>query len=75
MPLSSINRDENGDAAGGFVWTGTQIDGSSSGVDCQGWTGTAGQGTRGWTIPNISDWTFEASADCTNSYRIYCFQQ
>jgi hypothetical protein len=33
-----INLDENGDPLGGFVWTGTQPDGTGTSQNCIGWT-------------------------------------
>jgi cysteine-rich repeat protein len=74
-----INRTETGAQANGeaSVWTDTGPNGSSAGmVDCTSWTATNQSGTYGDMSATNGSWTNTGNTTgCTNTLRIYCFQQ
>lgn len=73
---SAINRDEDGNSiASSSAWTGTSASGSVDGTNtCSDWTSTSGSARVGSTAGTGSTWTYNATATCGNSYRIYCFE-
>lgn len=64
---------------GGFVWTGTQADGSAgltAADTCNEWTSATGSGDAGAAIQSGSGWTsFINGANCQGAFRLYCFEQ
>ena len=81
--LNPINKDETGSTPSGpsFVWTNTNVNGTPSGNDCEGWTsndvgkvGSVGQRTAtdiGWT----ATLTLGGTISCNTLAKLYCFQQ
>ena len=61
----------------GFVWTGTEEDGTGTGNNCNAWTdnSSAFGGDRGLTEVIDSQWTqlIAAPAQCSEKYHLYCF--
>ncbi len=79
---NAIMHDQNGVAvAASYVWTGTNANGTAvtsiSTNDCNNWTsGTSGySGAVGYLQYPNSEWTSDGSYVCTNTARLYCFQQ
>ncbi len=76
-----INLDELGVARGGFVWTGTNSDGTAFNPGfnishCSGWTvGTGGAGKSGFPGFVDSRWTNFGFSSCSAENRLYCFEQ
>jgi hypothetical protein len=73
-----IQVDENGDTVSGDfeVWTGTEIDGTNSGVDnCDDWTGNSSRdsGQSGRADAMGPTWTEAGEEDCDLFNRLYCF--
>lgn len=79
IPKNAIKYDENKTLReGSYVWTGSNNDGSINSDPCFGWTDTSQAGIRGVISSSSVDlWTNDStqSADCTVSYRLYCFEQ
>lgn len=69
-----INRDENGNPVAADVWTGTLEDGTSFGLDCGGWTTTAGTGHCGAAVQSNFRWTNNVTPPCFAGLRVYCFE-
>jgi hypothetical protein len=72
-----------GSQVGGFVWTGTNNDGTST-IDsagdysCVNWTNASSSnlGLIGDQSPSVATWTLTATvASCSDTIRLYCFQQ
>ncbi len=77
-PANPIDIDENGDVViKGSVWTGTSSNGTAAlAQSCAAWVNTGATALAGSTA-NVAEWTAAsatASADCTNKYRLYCFE-
>jgi hypothetical protein len=74
---AAINLNEFGETQSGFVWTGTQDDGTGTGNNCNDWTdsSTESGGDRGATDVRNSEWTLLNAdpAQCSERYRLYCF--
>ncbi len=76
-----INKDENGNAVTGNVWTNTTPSGAEGGPfgSCNGWTSSSSgaDGWRGSTSSATSGWTGTTDTGniCNQSYRLYCFEQ
>lgn len=76
-----IRRDAEGNALLGFVWTGTNADGTAKATPaetCNEWTsnGSGATGVAGSAIQTTGDWTDAVSAaSCAGAFRLYCFQQ
>jgi hypothetical protein len=72
-----IALDELGNAATGTVWTGTNLNGSSSASTCDGWT-SASSGViaqRGIAEGTSKVWTDDTTGPCDTSSRLYCVEQ
>ena len=70
-----INRDENGAliTTDGYVATGTQGNGATSGQTCTDWTvGSSVFGTFGNVNDGPSAWTAENNFGCSFTLRLYC---
>lgn len=75
---AAVSLTETGAAATGPVWTGTDLEGRPSLVDCESWTTTAPvvQATVGTATAAGAAWTDRgAPISCTSSARLYCFEQ
>ncbi|MCP4200940.1 MAG: DUF1554 domain-containing protein [bacterium] len=72
-----IERDENGVLVlSGSVWTGTNEDGTATGIDCSDWTDSTAASTA--TVGSIvtalpSDWSRVGTTPCNSVSRLYCF--
>ena len=77
--LSAINLTQNGDAGGSYAWTGTQLDGTASAADCNGWTAdtNAFMGRVGeTTFISSSSWVDSYSNGCSDTFfALYCISQ
>lgn len=73
--LSALNANENGTAVVATAWTGTAVNGSSSGVDCAGWTDNDSgvDGTVGNSTSTTETWTTLADEACDGTFPLYCF--
>jgi len=80
--LGPIDRDEEGAPVTGFAWTGTEIAGEASGLDCLGWSaaddgrratiGALASTTLSWTH---ATWLAPAEqARCSADNHLYCFR-
>jgi hypothetical protein len=76
---NAITLDETGAVQSGFIWTGTQDNGTSIAPNCLNWTGVSG---IGGIVGDFTRTTFGWSSDFStlhgclvNSNRIACFQQ
>ncbi len=58
----------------GYVWTGTNCDGTPATFDCYGWT-TFAVGTAGADSSATITWTSAQNLSCAQQLPIYCFQQ
>jgi hypothetical protein len=67
--------DENGDPVSGElgVWTGTDADGTNSGVNCDNWQRDSSTGQSGLANAEDATWTNNQEEDCDLSKRLYCF--
>lgn len=78
---AGINKNEFGaDASGVYVWSGVVSAGTYSATygTCSSWMSTSGSGDTGLSGQVNSNWSFYNSGfglACTNTYRLYCFQQ
>lgn len=74
--VSTIDYDEHSEQTtiGLETWTGTAADGTSTGVDCDGWSGS-GQATVGNITAYGAKWTEALSGDCDGFRHLYCFEQ
>ena len=81
---SNINLTEIGITIPGFVWTGTEEDGTNTSLDgtgilnnCNNWTdnSSGSTGARGVTDANQGGWTYSLGADavCSDQNHLYCF--
>lgn len=76
--LHAIDRDETGAQVGQeYVWTGTQISGQATPLNCRNWTIGAvdDKGTVGLANRSDSVWTNAGVAPCGSGHRLYCFEQ
>ena len=71
-----INRDQNNNAvtASTEVWTGTHSNGTRD-ATCTSWTSTSVNGDVGNTNSTGTSWTEFGHTTCSDSNRIYCFEQ
>jgi hypothetical protein len=70
-----IDRDENGNqVAESLVWTGVSPYGSCCPPSCNGFTTTSGDGMAGNTTLT-QPWGIGTFPKCTESHRLYCFEQ
>ena len=76
---SSIFCDENGNTESvTSVWTGTLKSGQARPLDhCADWTDASDAvvGARGFKGNTDSGWTNNTIRNCSNSFRLYCFQR
>jgi len=75
-PLDApIQVDENGDTVSGSfeVWTGTNADGTNSGVNCDNWQHDSSSGQSGLANAVNARWTNNKEEDCDEERRLYCF--
>lgn len=75
---ASLSIDETGTAlsAGFKAWTGTNPDGTVLASACADWTNNIeGFGTQGSTVALDANWTNSSAGPCTDTARIYCFEQ
>ncbi len=76
--LNPISITENGTNVGGIndVWTGTFVEGTSSGSTCDGWHNQAAfLGVVGSSSATNNNWTNTlALQQCQDGKRLYCFQ-
>jgi hypothetical protein len=74
---AAINLNEFGETQPGFVWTGTEENGTNTGNNCDDWTDNSSEsvGDRGVTDARDGDWTklLAEPAQCSERYRLYCF--
>jgi hypothetical protein len=70
-----IDEDENGAAADGQAWTGTNADGTNGPNECDAWGPSGGVGRVGNVGGRQNGWTDSASVGCGQSHRIYCFEE
>jgi hypothetical protein len=62
------------------VWTNTNANGDPTGLvndpngHCGSWQ-SSGTGNTGFTSETNTDWTRRANHDCSDTLRLYCFQQ
>ena len=72
-----IQVDEDGNTATGDieVWTGTNANGTNSGVNCDNWNSNSDQDTGQSGLANAKDatWTDNKAENCDVSNRLYCF--
>lgn len=79
--LAPLNRTERGQeiSSDREAWTNTAPDGTQARSDlslfCGGWTSTGGSGRVGETEAIDGDWTDGHSDQCTDQWRLFCFQQ
>jgi hypothetical protein len=78
--LASMNETEQGGAPVTEItltWTGTNPDGTPTGVNCQGWTTRDAQSfsTRGQSLTTNFAWSAETTEDCDQDHRIYCVEE
>ena len=75
---ASIGRDEFGEIVFSLdrVWTGTGVDGRSTGNHCSNWTtdNPGATGTFGDTISDSFHWTARGLEACDLPQRLYCFE-
>ena len=72
----AIDVDEAGDTLPETdVWTGTNPDGSKSGIACNDWTSIFTIGLTGDSIYSDAGWTNIGAPDCAVLYPLYCVQQ
>lgn len=57
------------------AWTGTKSDGTADQNTCANWTSTTARGRIGISNQRNGWWSEEAANQCTQWYRLYCFQQ
>ena len=77
-----IDQTEGADAlsSASAVWTNTNANGGPTGLvndpdgHCGSWR-SSGTGNTGLTSENNADWTRRASHPCSDTLRLYCFQQ
>ena len=75
-PMLPLERDEDGNSLSAYsVWTGTTVDGGTSGDTCADWSSTTASGSYGTTSDLSSGWTHSASGACTDRRALYCFEQ
>jgi hypothetical protein len=57
------------------VWTGTNANGTNSGVNCDNWDSDSSLTTGQSGLANAKDeaWTNNQAEDCDVSNRLYCF--
>lgn len=76
--LAPIDIDQYGDTTQTFtVWTGTDLQGASSGENCEMWTSldSAKHGALGLSTSTTTLWTYsDMLSTCSNPRHIYCFQ-
>jgi len=71
----AIDVDETASVVGGPVWTGTDNTGNRvSGVTCNGWTSTSGNGKVGAADATTSAWTGASDLGCDQRAHLYCFE-
>jgi len=87
MPLQNpILLSGDGTPTIGAVWTGTDSDGTRTGLNCTNWTSLSGGGEVGYSPRTDAEWTTWQQDDCYYNYvpgeplearlnRFYCFQQ
>jgi hypothetical protein len=75
-PVNAIRVDQNGNAWGGEVWTGTSVGGSKSGSCCLDWTSTDSAGVDATIGSSGYNWTDTAwTRICSNKCFLYCIEQ
>ena len=57
------------------VLTGTNPDGTASGLACSDWSTTADTATAGGSSFSDNRWTALGTLDCSAWARVYCFEQ
>ncbi len=82
----AIDHDEFGNSVTGSVWTNTETNGKAHDItrDCGPgsstsavWTSASGfeSGRYGTSTASSSQWTMTTNTACSNSFRLYCFEQ
>ncbi len=75
---ASIDLSETMQSLTGFVWTGTNPDGTAVLADnyCADWTAQAGSATFGFSMATDGTWTANLSKpNCQSVFRLYCVEQ
>ena len=78
-----IDRDEDGEPASGYAWTGTTRSGTPTyGVNCVGWTLPNGSGVVGALVADAAKWTAAKTEECGGKkadegprHHLYCFER
>ncbi len=77
--INPISVDQNGTARSGGVWTNVNFNGTqASSSDCSGWSSSASfiPGTIGSASSSSSSWSVTSNNEfCSDSNRLYCFEQ
>jgi hypothetical protein len=75
-PSTPIARNAAGsDVVGAMpVWTGTDVNGAATGIDCAGFTSATGSGTVGDPTQLGSTWTDNGPGDCGLARGVYCLE-
>lgn len=72
---NGINRDELGQGADNFAWTGVLTNGAAAAMNCGGWNVNSGGGLRGNVGGDQNGWTASQNAACTMANHLYCFEE
>lgn len=74
--LDTIDYDEEGTPVSRLVWTGSNSDGGMApSSHCSNWSVNTGSGFYGNTTATDGEWIESLSADCSESYSLYCISQ
>jgi cysteine-rich repeat protein len=75
-PVAVVAETDQCDGSPNYVWTGTNVDGTGTDVDCSDWTlSMVGTGTVGTISANDFKWTNKCARSCAESHRIICVQK
>jgi hypothetical protein len=72
---NGINRDELGQGADNYAWTGVQTNGAAAALNCGGWALNSGGGMRGNVGGDENGWTESQNAACSMANHLYCFEE
>jgi len=75
MIVSPMRFPEVGTQITALVYTGTNVDGTSSANHCTNWTNTGGTADVGFTSHNDAGWTMFSIQPCNSFHRLMCFEQ
>jgi hypothetical protein len=72
----AIDKNALGGWVSGYVWTGTNKDGTKKATTCNSWTSSDyfRTGGRGGTFYSDLRWTDDTSQQCSNAAHLYCFE-